>query len=136
MALTLVLCKPSAVERGLVGEIVGRLERKGLRLVAAELRLIDREIAGALYGEHEGCAFYAPLMAAITRGPILAIAVEGPEDAQEVVRTLMGTTDPAKALPGTMRGDLALHLPDNLVHGSDSPASAARELAIFFPALS
>jgi nucleoside-diphosphate kinase len=133
---TLVICKPDAVERGLVGEIVGRLERKGLRLVAAELRTITREVAVQHYAEHEGKGFFEELVAFITRSPALVAVVEGPEDAYRVVRTLMGATNPVEAAPGTIRGDLALSTGENLVHGSDSPASAEREIALFFPGLS
>lgn len=131
---TLVICKPDAVERGLVGEIVGRLERKGLTLVAAELRTIDAQTAGRHYAEHEGKPFYDDLVTFITRSPSLLMVVEGP-DAYKVVRTLMGATNPREAAPGTIRGDLAIELTENLVHGSDSPESAAREISIFFPDL-
>jgi nucleoside-diphosphate kinase len=131
---TLVICKPDAVERRLVGEIVGRLERKGLTIVAAELRKIDVETAGRHYEEHQGKPFYDDLVAFITRSPALAMVVEGPE-AFKVVRTLMGSTNPRDAAPGTIRGDLAIELTENLVHGSDSPESAEREISIFFPQL-
>lgn len=130
---TLVICKPDAVERGLVGEIVGRLERKGLTLVAAELRQIDAETAGRHYEEHQGKPFYDDLVAFITRAPAMFLVVEGPEDTWKVVRTLMGTTNPREAAPGTIRGDLATLLSENVVHGSDSTASARRELKLFFP---
>jgi len=132
---TLVICKPDAVERGLVGEIVGRLERKGLRLVAAELRRLDVEIASRHYAEHEGKPFFGELIEFITRSPVLLMVVEGPEGTWEMVRGLMGATNPASAAPGTIRGDLALVTTENLVHGSDGPESAAREMAIFFPNL-
>ena len=135
MDTTLVICKPDAVERGLVGEIVRRLENKGLRLVAAELRTIDRETAGRHYAEHEGKPFYEDLVAFITRGPALLMVVEGPEDTYAVVRTLMGATNPRQAAPGTIRGDLAIELTENLVHGSDGPESAKREIELFFPEL-
>jgi nucleoside-diphosphate kinase len=131
---TLVICKPDAVERGLVGEIVGRLERKGLTLVGAELRTIDAETAGRHYAEHQGKPFYDDLVSFITRSPALLMVVEGPE-AFKVVRTLMGATNPRDAAPGTIRGDLAIELTENLVHGSDSPESAQREISIFFPDL-
>src|SRR5689334_25351346 len=131
---TLVICKPDAVERGLVGEIVRRLERKGLTLVAAELRTIDAETAGRHYAEHQGKPFYDDLVSFITRSPGLLMVVEGPE-AFKVVRTLMGATNPRDAAPGTIRGDLAIELTENLVHGSDSPESAQREISIFFPDL-
>jgi nucleoside-diphosphate kinase len=133
---TLVIVKPDGVERGLVGEILGRLEGKGLVLVAAELRTITSEVAGVHYAEHQGKPFYGDLVAFITRSPALVMVVEGP-DAQtyRVVRTLMGATDPKEAAPGTIRGDLAIELTENLVHGSDSPESAVREIATFFPGL-
>jgi nucleoside-diphosphate kinase len=130
---TLVICKPDAVERGLSGEIIGRIERKGLRLVAAELRPITTEEAGRHYAEHDGKPFYGELVAFITRSPALIMVAEGPEDAFKVVRTLMGATNPVDAAPGTIRGDLALEMGENLVHGSDSTESAAREIEIFFP---
>jgi nucleoside-diphosphate kinase len=132
---TLVICKPDAVERGLSGEIIGRIERKGLRLVAAELRPVTVEEAGRHYAEHDGKPFYGELVTFITRSPALILVVEGPEDTYKVVRTLMGTTNPVEAAPGTIRGDLALETGENLVHGSDSPESAAREIGIFFPDL-
>jgi nucleoside-diphosphate kinase len=131
---TLLICKPDAVERGLVGEIIGRIERKGLRLAAVELRTIDEATAGRHYEEHHGKPFYADLVAFITRGPSLLMVVEGPE-AYKVVRTLMGSTNPRESAPGTIRGDLAIELTENLVHGSDSPESARREIGIFFPDL-
>jgi nucleoside-diphosphate kinase len=132
---TLVICKPDAVERGLAGEIIGRLERKGLTLVAGELRTIDKETAGRHYEEHQGKPFYDDLVAFITRSPAFLLVVEGPEDTWKVVRTLMGTTNPRDAAPGTIRGDLAVELTENLVHGSDGPDSATREISIFFPGL-
>ena len=132
---TLVICKPDAVERGLVGEIIGRIERKGLRIVAAEMRTITVETAGVHYEEHAGKPFFADLVAFITRGPAMLLAVEGPPDTWKVIRTLMGVTNPAEAAPGTIRGDFGVLLTENLVHGSDGPDSAARELAIFFPDL-
>lgn len=135
MDRTLVICKPDAVERGLAGEIMGRLERKGLKLVAAELRQIDRATAERHYAEHEGKAFYGDLVAFITRSPALIMVVAGPQDTWKVVRTLMGSTNPRDAAPGTIRGDLAVELTENLVHGSDSPESAEREIGIFFPNL-
>ena len=132
---TLVICKPDAVERGLTGEIIGRLERKGLTLVAGELRTIDEETAGRHYEEHQGKGFYGELVAFITRSPAMLLVVEGPEDTWKVVRNLMGTTNPRDAAPGTIRGDLAVELTENLVHGSDGPESAEREISIFFPGL-
>jgi len=135
MNRTLVLCKPDAVERGLVGEIVGRLERRGLRIVALELRTLDEELAGRHYDEHREKAFFGDLVAFITRGPLVAMVVEGPEDTWQVVRTMMGATNPLNADSGTIRGDLALETQENLVHGSDGPESAAREIGLFFPDL-
>jgi len=135
MNRTLVICKPDAVERGLVGEIVGRLERKGLRLVAASLRQIEPAAASRHYEEHQGKPFYPDLVEFITRSPAMVLVVEGPEDAWSIVRTMMGPTNPAEAPPGTIRGDLGTLLGENLVHGSDSAESAAREIAIFFPGL-
>src|SRR4051812_50210019 len=132
---TLVLCKPDAVERGLVGEIVGRLERKGLSIVALELRAIDAALAGRHYDEHREKPFFGDLVAFITGGPLVAMVIEGPEDTWQVVRTMMGATNPVNADPGTIRGDLALETQENLVHGSDGPESAAREIALFFPGL-
>jgi nucleoside-diphosphate kinase len=131
---TLVLCKPDAVERQLVGEIIGRLERKGLRIVALELRQLDGTTAKQHYAEHDGKPFFDDLVAFITRSPLVAMVVEGP-DAWKVVRTLMGATNPREAAPGTVRGDLAIELTENLVHGSDGPESAAREIALFFPTI-
>jgi len=131
---TLVLCKPDAVARGLVGEVVRRLERKGFRLVAMDLRILDEATAKQHYGEHEGKPFFDELVSFITSGPLVAICVEGPE-AVSAVRTLMGPTNPVAAPPGSIRGDYGLLIGENLVHGSDSPASAARELALFFPEL-
>lgn len=135
MDRTLVICKPDAVERRLVGEIIGRLERKGLSVAAAELRLLDKETAGAHYAEHQGKVFFDDLITFITRSPVMVMVVEGPVDTWKVVRTLMGVTNPVEAAPGTIRGDLALLTGENLVHGSDGPESAAREIALFFPGL-
>src|SRR5258705_13949473 len=131
---TLVLCKPDAVERGLVGEIVGRIERKGLTIVALELRNLDATTAKQHYAEHTGKPFFEDLVSFITRSPLVAMVVEGP-DAWKVMRTMMGTTNPREAAPGTIRGDLAIELTENLVHGSDGSESAAREIALFFPGL-
>ena len=132
---TLVLCKPDAVERGLVGEIVGRIERKGLTIVALELRKLDAATAKQHYAEHDGKPFFEDLVGFITRSPLVAMVVEGP-DAWKVMRTMMGATNPREAAPGTIRGDLAIELTENLVHGSDGSESAAREIALFFPGLS
>jgi nucleoside-diphosphate kinase len=132
---TLVICKPDAVERGLVGEIIGRFERRGFHLVRAELRQVDKEAAAVHYGEHAGKPFYDSLITHITRSPVLLAVVEGPEDTWQVVRQMMGTTNPAQSPPGTIRGDLAISMTENLIHGSDSAASAQREIALFFPDL-
>lgn len=135
MNRTLVICKPDAVERGLTGEIVARLERKGLRLVAGELRRVDRQTAAVHYAEHEGKGFYEDLITFITRSPVMVLVVEGPDDTWQIVRTMMGATNPANAAPGTIRGDLATDTGENLVHGSDSAESAEREIKIWFPDL-
>ena len=132
---TLFLCKPDAVERGLVGEIIGRVERKGLRIVALDQRRIDRAFAEEHYAEHQGKPFFEDLVAFITRGPLVAMVLDGGPDTWAVVRRLMGSTDPRQADPGTIRGDLALETGENLVHGSDGPESATREIALFFPDL-
>ena len=132
MGATLVLCKPDAVERGLVGEIVARFERKGLRIAAARLLRIDADLAAHHYAEHVERPFYPELRDFIGRSPALALVLEGPEDTYAIVRTLMGPTNPAVAPPGTIRGDFGLEVTENLVHGSDSEASAAREIALFF----
>ena len=132
---TLVLCKPDAVERRLVGEIVRRIENKGLTIVALELRQLDLETAKHHYAEHAGKPFFDDLVSFITRSPLVAMVVDGP-DAWKVMRAMMGVTNPRDAAPGTIRGDLAIELTENLVHGSDGPESAAREIALFFPGLS
>jgi nucleoside-diphosphate kinase len=131
---TLVIVKPDAVRRGLTGEIVSRIERKGLIPVAGRLFTIDEDLAGRHYAEHASKPFFDDLVSFITSGPVLALAVEG-EQAIGVVRSLMGPTNPIDAAPGTIRGDFAVEITQNLVHGSDSPESAARELALFFPDL-
>jgi nucleoside-diphosphate kinase len=135
MDRTLVICKPDAVERGLVGEILSRLEARTLRIAAAELRTVDKVVAGEHYREHRGKPFYEDLVAFITRGPSLLLVVEGPRDTYAVVRRIMGPTNPAEAAPGTIRGDLAISNTENLIHGSDSHESADREIALFFPSL-
>lgn len=132
---TLVLLKPDAVERGLVGEIVARFETKGLRLAAMALRLLDDAILSRHYEEHQGKPFYADLVAFMKRGPVVAMVVEGPDDTWEIVRSMMGATNPRSAAPGTIRGDYGTLFTENLVHGSDSAESAAREISIFFPGL-
>ena len=128
---TLVLVKPDAMARGLAGEIVGRLERRGLKLAEARLVHVDRELAETHYAEHREKPFFGELVEFITSGPTLALVVEG-ESAISVVRTTMGATNPTDSAPGTIRGDLALAMPDNLVHGSDSPESAQREIGLWF----
>ena len=131
---TLVLLKPDTVRRGLIGEVLGRFEAKGLRIVAMDLRTIDGELADQHYAEHVEKAFYPPLRDFVVSGPMVAIVLEG-DEAIEVVRALNGATDGRKAAPGTIRGDLSLSNRENLVHGSDSEESAAREIKIWFPDL-
>jgi nucleoside-diphosphate kinase len=128
---TLVLLKPDAVQRGLSGEILHRIERKGLTVVAARMLVVTPELAGRHYFEHKGKPFYDGLVQHITSGPILALAIEG-RSSISVVRLLIGATNPQTAAPGTVRGDLASSLTANLIHASDSPASAKRELELFF----
>lgn len=127
--------KPDGVERRLTGEIIARLERKGLSIAAAELRAIPREVAETHYGEHADKPFFGELVDFITRSPAMVMVIEGPADTYKVVRTLMGATNPKEAAPGTIRGDLALEMGENLIHGSDSPESAEREIALWFPGL-
>jgi nucleoside-diphosphate kinase len=135
MNRTLIICKPDAVERGLCGEIIGRIERKGLQLVAAELRQIDTELAKRHYEEHIGKPFFEKLVTFITRSPLLVMVVEGPEGTWQLVRLLTGATSPAEAAPGTIRGDFSINGTENLVHASDGPESAEREIALWFPGL-
>ena len=132
---TLILLKPDAVERNLVGEIVSRFELKGLTIAAMQLRQLDAAILERHYEEHKGKGFYSELVAFMSRGPVVAMVVEGPQDTWEIVRTMMGATNPKAAAPGTIRGDLGTMFTENLIHGSDSAASAAREIGIFFPNL-
>jgi nucleoside-diphosphate kinase len=134
MERTLVLVKPDGVRRGLVGEVISRIERKGLTLVAGRFFTIDAELAGKHYAEHTEKPFFGDLVEFITGGPVMALAVEGP-DAVKAVRTLMGPTNPVDAPPGTIRGDFGLEITFNLVHGSDSPESGLRETGLFFPEL-
>lgn len=131
---TLVLVKPDGVARGLVGEILGRIERKGFTIVALEQRTLTAEIAEAHYAEHKDKPFFADLVSFITSAPLVAAVIEGPE-AIASWRSMMGATNPANAAPGTIRGDLATETQNNVTHGSDSPESAAREIALFFPHL-
>jgi len=135
MDRTFIICKPDAVERGLVGEILGRFEDRNLTIAAAELRTIDRATAEAHYGEHAEKPFFGELVEFITRGPAMLAVIEGPEDTWQVVRTMMGATNPRDAAPGTIRGDLGILFTENLIHGSDGPESAKREIDLFFPGL-
>jgi nucleoside-diphosphate kinase len=136
MERTLVLVKPDGVRRGLIGEVIRRIEAKGYALVRLELRTATRELLAAHYAEHEGKPFYEPLVEFMSSGPVVATVIEG-QRCIEGFRALAGATDPTAALPGTIRGDLArdwgLAVQQNIVHGSDSPQSAAREIAIWFP---
>jgi nucleoside-diphosphate kinase len=131
---TLILVKPDAVRRNLIGEVIARIERKGLRVIAMDLRTIDKATAETHYAEHAEKPFFGPVVDFITGGPAVALVVEG-ERAIEAFRGLAGATDPVKALPGTIRGDYAVEVGENMVHGSDSPEAAAREIKIFFPEL-
>jgi nucleoside-diphosphate kinase len=133
-ARTLVLLKPDTVRRGLVGEVLSRFEAKGLSIVAMELRTIDESLADEHYADHVEKDFYPPLRGFVTSGPLVALVLEG-DEAIEVVRAINGATDGRKAAPGTIRGDLSLSNRENLVHGSDSPESAKREIEIWFPGL-
>lgn len=135
MDRSLVIVKPDGVERRLIGEIVARLEAKQFRVVACELRTIDRSTAERHYAEHVGKDFYEPLVTFITRGPSLLVVVEGPGETWKVVRGLMGATNARDAAPGTIRGDLGIDMRENLIHGSDSSESAEREIGLFFPNL-
>lgn len=132
---TLVLLKPDAVERKLIGEVVSRFEAKNLDVVAMDLRSLDADTLAKHYEEHVGKGFYGELVEFMSRGPVVALVIEGPEDTWQVVRTMMGATNPRDAAPGTIRGDLGILFTENLVHGSDSLDSATREIAIFFPDL-
>ena len=132
MEQTLVLCKPDAVERGLVGEIVSRFEQKGLTIKALRMLTISPDIAEKHYAEHVGKPFYPDLVSFIGRSPAVAMILEGPENTWSIVRTMLGATNAAEAAPGTIRGDLSAQFKENLVHGSDSAESAEREINIFF----
>lgn len=129
---TLILIKPDGVARGLIGEIVGRIEQKGLSIDGLELRVLDEATAKQHYAEHAERPFFGELVTFITSGPLVAMAVSG-NDAIAAMRVLMGTTNPIEATPGSIRGDFATTIGENIIHGSDSPASAARELGLFFP---
>lgn len=130
-----MICKPDAVERGLVGEIIRRIEAKQLKIVAAELRQVERSAAEEHYGEHRDKPFFGELVDFITRSPVMAMVIEGPGDTWKVWRQMMGVTNPRDAAPGTIRGDLAIEMGENLVHGSDSADSAEREIKLWFPGL-
>ena len=132
MKQTLVLCKPDAVERGLVGEIISRFEKKGLKILALRMLVIGPDLAEKHYAEHVGKPFYDDLVDFIGRSPAVAMVIEGPEDTWEIVRKMMGVTNAAQAEPGTIRGDFSALFTENLVHGSDSAESAEREIEIFF----
>lgn len=134
METTLVLVKPDGVRRGLVGEVIGRLERKKLKIAAMKMLTVDEALAKRHYEEHLSKPFFPELLAFITSGPIVAMAVSG-DEAISVVRTMMGATDPKKAAPGTIRGDYGLEVTENIVHGSDGAESAKRELGLYFPDL-
>jgi len=131
---SLVLVKPDGLRRALIGEVISRIEAKGLRLIAMELRLLSRETAARHYAEHEDKPFFTDLLEFITGGPLVPLVIEGPR-AIAAFRGLAGATDPVAATPGTIRGDFGLEVQNNVVHGSDSPESAAREIALFFPDL-
>ena len=135
MDRTFIICKPDAVERGLVGEILARFERRNLKIVALERRHIDEATAKQHYAEHDGKPFFNDLVAFITRSPAVLAVIEGPVDTWQVVRTMMGATNPRQSAPGTIRGDLGIEFTENLIHGSDSADSAAREIGLFFPGL-
>jgi nucleoside-diphosphate kinase len=134
MERTLILVKPDAFERNLTGEIIARFERKGLRLVAMKLMQMDRELAQQHYAEHEGKPFFEELVAFITSAPLVAMVLEG-EQVVAAARQVIGATNPLEASPGSIRGDLAISVGQNMVHGSDSPDSGKREVALFFPEL-
>lgn len=131
MEKTLILVKPDAMQRALAGEIIGRLERRGLKIVAMKLLLMDKPLAAKHYAVHQGKPFYNDLVDFITSCPIIAAVFEGP-NAVQTVRNTMGTTDPGKSPTGSIRGDLAIEVQHNLIHGSDSPENAAKEIALFF----
>jgi nucleoside-diphosphate kinase len=131
---TLVILKPDAVQRGLTGEIIGRLERRGLKIIGLDMRTIERDVAARHYAEHEGKPFYEPLVEFMASGPVVALVVEG-ERVIEGVRALAGPTDPIAAAPGSIRGDFGTIVRENLIHASDSDESAEREIKIFFPGL-
>jgi nucleoside-diphosphate kinase len=135
MDRTFLICKPDAVERGLVGTIISRFEARNLKIVALQHMQVTEELAAQHYAEHAGKGFYGDLISFITRSPVVAMVIEGPEDTWEVARAMVGATNPRKAAPGTIRGDLGIEFTENLIHGSDSAESAAREIALWFPGL-
>ena len=128
---TLIILKPDTIQRGLMGEVIGRIEQRGMRVIAMKMMWVDEALAERHYGEHKGKSFYEPLLDFITSGPVVAMIVEGPE-AIQVMRTMMGATNSKEAAPGTIRGDFGMSNRHNLIHGSDSPASAKREIDLFF----
>ena len=132
MKQTLVLCKPDAVERGLVGEIISRFEQKGMKIIALRMLVIGPDLAEKHYAEHIGKPFFDDLVSFIGRSPAVAMVIEGPDDTWKIVRKMMGSTNAAEAEPGTIRGDFSALFTENLVHGSDSTESAEREISIFF----
>jgi nucleoside-diphosphate kinase len=134
MERTLILVKPDAFARGLTGEIIARFERKGLRIVALEHRVLTEEIAKQHYAEHEGKPFFGELVSFITSGPLVSMVLEG-QDAVRAARQVIGSTNPLEAAPGSIRGDFAIEVGQNMVHGSDSPESGTREAGLFFPNL-
>jgi nucleoside-diphosphate kinase len=135
MNRTLIILKPDTVERGLVGKILNRFERRELKIVAGDFRVISTKVAKQHYAEHAERPFFGDIVANITRSATFVAVIEGPEDTWRVVRRMMGTTDPADSAPGTIRADFGMTLAENLIHGSDGPEAAAREIALFFPDL-
>lgn len=135
MNRTFIIVKPDGVSRGLIGEVLARFERRGLKIVAAELRTIDEATAKSHYAEHAEKPFFGSLVEFITSGPALLAVLEGPADTWKIVRTMMGATNPADSAPGTIRGDFGLEMSENIIHGSDSAESAEREIRLFFPKL-
>ncbi|MHB8188894.1 MAG: nucleoside-diphosphate kinase [Ferrimicrobium sp.] len=136
MTQTLIICKPDAVARGLVGSILGRFEARGFAIRALELRTLERSIVEQHYVEHRERPFFGELVEFLVGGPVVLAVLEGSDDTVAIVRTMMGSTNPAEAIPGTVRGDMAMLIGENLIHGSDSVESAAREIGLFFPNLS
>lgn len=135
MKRTFVICKPDAVERGLLGEIISRFERKGLKIVTANFGKLTSDVLAIHYQEHKTKSFFADLVKFMSRSNVMTMVIEGPDDVVSIVRNLIGATNPAEALPGTIRGDFGTEVTENLIHGSDSDKSAEREIKIFFPDL-